>query len=233
MSKTRINVAVLRIKHKWCPFSANSEKFPEIYAYTFSQLKFSDERNKFLCKIIGDDKERQKYIHAFKTHPLVRELELISSVKDTSVMSAVVNYPKNKKSVKSLIENLGCYHADVVTFKGGFEEWVIYNKDPSVIENVINTLINERCEVKLVKTYPLDSWEDSVEHIGLREISDSLTPRQKYAFKVAYSMGYYDGIRKVSLDQVAKQLKMSKPAVWKHLHKVEEKIMKMASELIR
>lgn len=232
MIKSRIKVAILRVKHKWCPFSEVSEKFPNIMAYTFSQLKFPDEKNKFLCKIVGDGGERERYIRAFKRHPLVKELELISSVKDTSVISVIVNYTKKRKSVKSIIEGMGCYHADMVVFKEGFEEWIVYNKDPKVIEDLIKKLTDEGCEVKMARTYPIDSWEDSIERIGLKEITSSLTAKQIHIFKVAYSMGYYDRIRKVSLEQVAKQVGMSKPAVWSHLHKVEEKIMKVVSELI-
>jgi len=232
MIKSGLKVAVLRVKHKWCPFSETSEKFPKISAYTFSQLKFPDEKNKFLCKIVGDEEEREKFIRAFKRHHIVKELELISSVKDTSVISVIVNYTKKRKSVKSIIEGMGCYHADMVTFKEGFEEWIVYNRDARAIENLIRKLTDEGCEVKLARTYPVDSWEDSIERIGLKEITNSLTPKQVQIFKVAYSMGYYDRIRKVSLEQVAKQVGMSKPAVWSHLHKVEEKIMKVVSELI-
>jgi len=227
-----IKVAILRIKHRGCPFSDTTEKFPEIEAYTFSQLKFPDEKNKFLCKFVGDEKERNKYFHAFKKHPLTRRLELISSTKDTTVMSAIINYSKKLKSVKSVVESLGCHHADIVVFKDGFEEWVIYSKDELVIKDVIDKLYKEGYEVKLLKTYPVESWEDSIVRIGLKEALNSLTAKQKYIFKVAYSMGYYDAKRKVSLNHIASQLNVSKPAIWRHIHKVEEKIMKVVSELI-
>ncbi len=226
------SVAVLRIRHGGCPFVDVTEKFPEIEAYTFSQLKFTDEKNKFLCKFVGDEKEREKYFRAFKAHPLTRKLELISSTKDTSVISAVIDYSQIHKSIMSVIEDLGCHHADVVKFKDGFEEWVVYSQKESVIAETIKKLEAEGCKVKMVKTYPIKSWEDSVLRIGLKEAVDSLSAKQKYIFKVAYSMGYYDEKRKVSLDHVADQLNISKPAVWRHLHNVEEKIMNVVSELI-
>ncbi|MEM3433663.1 MAG: helix-turn-helix domain-containing protein [Candidatus Methanomethyliaceae archaeon] len=227
-----IKVAILRIRHRGCPFSDVTEKFPKIEAYTFSQLRFPDEKNKFLCKIVGDEKERNKYFHAFKSHPLTRKLEMISKTKDTTVMSAVVNYSRKLKSVKSIIESLGCHHADMVVFKEGYEEWVVYNKEEAVIKAVIDRLNNEGYEVKLLKTYPVESWEDSIMQISLKEAINSLSAKQKYIFKIAYSMGYYDAKRKVSLDHIADQLNISKPAVWRHLHRLEEKIMKAVSELI-
>lgn len=230
--ETMTNVAVLRIKHVGCPFSDVTEKFPDVEAYTFSQLKFTDEKNKFLCKISGDEKDREEYIRAFKAHPLTRKLELISSTKDTSVISVVVDYTKDHRSIMSVIEDLGCHHADMVTFKEGYEEWVIYSNEESVAEKAIKKLEAKGCKVKLIKTYPVVSWEDSVLRIGLKEALNSLTSKQRYVFKVAYSMGYYDEKRKVSLDHIAKHLNISKPAVWRHIHNVEEKVMKIVSELI-
>ncbi len=223
-------VAVLQIRSRDCPFMRVTEMFPNVEARTFYHAKFQNE-NTCLCKITGSDEERQEFFHAFKAHPLTRELDVISETDDTLVLSAKIDYSKSHKGVRSIIDDLGCHHADWVTCKGGYEEWVLCSKEP-LIGTVIKTLEANGCKVKLRKTCPVDSWEDSLLHLSMKDVLNSLTPKQRYIFKVAHAMGYYDDKRKVSLEQIAKELGVSKPAVWRHIHNFEEKIMKTVSELV-
>ncbi len=224
--------AVLLVKHEGCPFTEVSQRFPDVEAYAFSQQRLPDGKTKFLIKCTGNDKDRKKYFRAFKAHPLTVSLELISETKEASVMSAVVDYSKIKGNIMSTVEAADVHFSEMVTHKEGSEEWVIYAKDESVIDTVIKSLEASGCNVKMVQTHPIESWEDSTLRMVLKEDLNSLTAKQKYIFKVAYSMGYYDGKRKVSLDQIAKELGVSKPAVWRHIQNIEEKIMKIVSELV-
>ncbi len=223
---------VLRIRHGGCPFTEVTDKFPRIVAYAFSQLRLPDKRTKFLCKFSGSENDRKRYFRAFKAHPLTEKLDRISDAKDASIMSVVIDYSKTTGNIMSIVEKLGIHHSDMVTHKEGSEEWIIYAKDEATIDSLVKELRTSDCEVKLLKTYPIDSLEDTALRIGLKEALNSLTPKQKYIFKVAYSMGYYDGKKKVTLDQIVDELDISKPAVWKHIQTVEGKIMKVVSELI-
>lgn len=229
---SNMKMVVLNIEHAGFPIAEVSKKFPKLKICLFCQPISLDEKRRFICKLVGDEFSRKKYVRMLKKHPLVSELEFITSIKNSSVISLIVDYSKGLHGIRSILTKFGHHHSFLSKIKGGFGRWILFNKDFSTIEDLIRELEKTGSRVKLEKVQPIVDLNVILEFFCLNSAIKRLTHKQKHVFKVAYSMGYYDKTKRVTLDQVARYLKLSTPTVWNQLRAVETKIFESLSEII-
>jgi DNA-binding CsgD family transcriptional regulator len=93
-------------------------------------------------------------------------------------------------------------------------------------------LIGKEKEIKGFLQYANKWSNNSFKILGLTSIDakgesllSKLTPRQRQMLLTAYALGYYDVPRRVSSDDVSKQLGVDKSTLVEHLRKAERKLI--------
>ncbi|GAH10630.1 unnamed protein product, partial [marine sediment metagenome] len=72
--------------------------------------------------------------------------------------------------------------------------------------------------------------ETKIDEIFLPHIMPKLSPKQKKVIELAVKLGYFDFPRKINLDGLAKELKLSKQTVQQHLRIAEKKLVPFLTE---
>jgi DNA-binding CsgD family transcriptional regulator len=93
-------------------------------------------------------------------------------------------------------------------------------------------MIGKENEIKKLLHYTNKWGDNSFKILGLTSIDakgesllSKLTPRQRQMLLTAYALGYYDVPRRVSSDDVSKQLDVDRSTLVEHLRKAERKLI--------
>src|SRR5919108_3947956 len=94
-------------------------------------------------------------------------------------------------------------------------------------------MIGKENEIKKLLHYTNKWGDNSFKVLGLTSIDtkggpsllSKLTPRQRQMLLTAYALGYYDVPRRISSDDVSKQLDVDKSTLVDHLRKAERKLI--------
>ncbi len=108
----------------------------------------------------------------------------------------------------------------------GTEHWEMACWDKEPLIEILNRLPKE-FEIKLKSI-----TQTKLDEIFLPHILPKLSYKQKEVINLAVKKGYYEFPRKVNLDDLAKELKISKPTLQQHLRTAEKKLVPFLTENI-
>ncbi|MFH1840305.1 MAG: helix-turn-helix domain-containing protein [Nanoarchaeota archaeon] len=108
----------------------------------------------------------------------------------------------------------------------GTELWELACWDKEPLMQILKRLPKE-FEIKLKSI-----TQTKIDEIFLPHIMPKLSEKQKNTIKLAIKEGYYNFPRKINLDYLAKELKISKQTVQQHLRIAEKKLIPFLTENI-
>ncbi|MGC8987777.1 helix-turn-helix domain-containing protein [Infirmifilum sp.] len=112
--------------------------------------------------------------------------------------------------------------------KGGIREFYIVSKEKP---KEITFNLSRHGDVILLERLPLNTAIRNTGQLSLKiAISDILTPQQRNILKKAYTLGYYDWPRKISLSELAEEFEISKATLSEHLRRGEQKLFRLFLE---
>lgn len=106
----------------------------------------------------------------------------------------------------------------------GTEHWEMACWDREPLMQILERL-PEEFEIKLKSIS-----KTKIDEIFLPHIMPKLSEKQKQVIETAVQKGYYNFPRKINLDGLAKNLKLSKPTVQQHLRTAEKKLVPFLTE---
>jgi predicted DNA binding protein len=108
----------------------------------------------------------------------------------------------------------------------GTELWEMACWDKEPLMQILERLPKEfQIELKSITQTKIDD-------IFLPHIMPKLSTKQEHAIHLAVKRGYFDFPRKINLDQLAKEMKISKPTLQQHLRIAEKKLVPFLTESI-
>jgi predicted DNA binding protein len=114
----------------------------------------------------------------------------------------------------------------VIQKSDGTEHWEMASWDKEPLIQILERLPKE-FEIKLKSVS-----QTKISEIFLPHILPKLSDKQMETITLAVKKGYYEFPRKVNLDGLAKELKLSKPTVQQHLRTAEKKVVPFLTENI-
>jgi len=142
----------------------------------------------------------------FKAFEYVREVEILES----GYMKVVVD--STEFPLAQLIHEVGAFYIYPIKFSEGRE---------------VCTLIfeNKKELRKVLKQLPYDWKIVRIGNINLQFDLEDLTPQQLKAVNLAIEKGYFEIPKKVNLEELSTQMKISRTTFLEHLRKAEKKIL--------
>ena len=142
----------------------------------------------------------------FKAFKYVREVEVLES----GYMKVVVD--STEFPLAQLIHEVGAFYIYPIKFSEGRE---------------VCTLIfeNKKELRKVLKQLPYDWKIVRIGNINLQFDLEDLTPQQLKAVNLAIEKGYFEIPKKVNLEELSTQMKISRTTFLEHLRKAEKKIL--------
>lgn len=161
-----------------------------------------------LIKSNCTSKELGKLQNEFKAFEYVREVEILES----GYMKVVVD--SSEFPLAQLIHEVGAFYIYPIKFSEGRE---------------VCTLIfeNKKELRKVLKQLPYDWKIVRIGNVNLHFDLEDLTPQQLKAVNLAIEKGYFEIPKKVNLEELSTQMKISRTTFLEHLRKAEKKILSM------
>ena len=168
-------------------------------------------------KVIGKEKNIKEYIKYLETHKEVSKVEAHGDI-----LFSTIKHKKDLKLYESLYNPQLLYPHPAYLDKEGFEIIEIASWNRQSLQDLIKTLENNQTTTHFEI---LKFINRKVEDIYVSRLLPSLPEKQKQAITLAFKSGYYDFPRKLSLDELAKITKVSKPTFRENLRKAEAKLI--------
>ena len=198
-----------KIQHYNCAETKLSIDFPKIFITVFDIQSKNPQDKQYLYYIKDDYKKFDSiisYIKNSKHYKLVREVERSKEVLILIVMLHQIGY------IQNIIQENNAFFIDLHTVHDGFEYWHVGVIDKSSIEKMRKALD----KVGILKVLYINKVSFT---------QPLLTEQQKKVFLLASKLGYYEIPRKVTIEKIAKILKLNHSTVGEHLLKAENKII--------
>ena len=107
--------------------------------------------------------------------------------------------------------------------KDGFEYWEIGSWDKSLLVD----FYNRTRKVAIVEMLKL---KQEFPAVFIQQAIPKLTVKQRAALELALELGYYKYPRQISVEELARRIKMPRTTFQEHLRKAEEKVMNLVVE---
>ncbi len=174
-------------------------------------------------------------------------LEIISGYTEGGTVQGLIksNYPSNE--LKKLEDNFKAYKyiKNFEVLESGYARIVADSSDFPLAQSVhevgafyiypirfskgreICTLVFENKEDlrKMLKSLEVDWKIVRIENVNLQFDLKDLTPQQLKAVNLAIEKGYFEIPKKVNLEELSEQMKLSRTTFLEHLRKAEKKIL--------
>lgn len=174
-------------------------------------------------------------------------LEIISGYTEGGTVQGLIksNYPSDE--LKKLEDNFKAYEyiKDFEVLESGYARIVADSSDFPLAQSVhevgafyiypirfskgreICTLVFENKEDlrKMLKNLEVDWKIVRIENVNLQFDLKDLTPQQLKAVNLAIEKGYFEIPKKVNLEELSEQMKLSRTTFLEHLRKAEKKIL--------
>jgi predicted DNA binding protein len=211
----------IKVREKWNIYNEKTAKH-KVKLYFYSQNHY-EENGKFYFVasgiIEGDEKQKRKFLLDLKKEKKVTNIEW-----NNDFFVCTYSEPKTSQraeAVKIAYNPRLIFLKPTIIDEEGWEEWEIASTKRQDLEAF----------VKYAKTLP--NVESKLFHLKQQKISSlmiyamlpKLTLQQKKALVLAVENGYYGYPRKITLEQLAKQMKLSVSTYQFHLAKAEAKLM--------
>ena len=171
--------------------------------------------------IEGEDEDKKNFVKDLKKQKSIVKLEqkgnfILTLEKKPRWMAAYMPlWDKRLIQIKPVIQRVD-----------GTEHWEMACWDKEPLMQILERLPKE-FEIKLKSI-----TQTKIDEIFLPHIMPKLSKRQKQAVQFAVKQGYYDFPRKINLDDLAKELKISKQTVQQHIRTAEKKLVPFLTENI-
>jgi predicted DNA binding protein len=208
-------IARLRIKHKDCIFSPLVKRF-KLTDLIYPLNQYSQEgRDYFVSShtVQGKLKDVKRYAKALRKNDKVKRLDIKGN------FMVVLVEEKTSPEYKEFYDPLLLYPKPVMNAADGLEYWELASWHRRVLSNVIKKAL-QKYEGKLIYMN-----KSKLENIFIPQMMPKLTEKQKYAFELALSRGYYTYPRKTNLSKLAKIMDVSRPTFDIHLRRAEQRLM--------
>ena len=203
--------AKFKLKHKGC-WTIGLKKFKSEFI-THNTVSLSDESVQDITEItLANRKEAREIKRYFKNHKLVRKVEILQETDKKLLIQIFTDTSKIKSIVHTILKNK-CFLFNKVPLVDGYEVWNIAAPKKTAIKKALDA-INKLGEFKLIyiKKSSFDGFNLSI--------------NQEKILKLALDLGYYNWPRRISINDLANRLNLSKVTVAEHLRKAEIKIIK-------
>ncbi|MFH0870038.1 MAG: helix-turn-helix domain-containing protein [archaeon] len=173
--------------------------------------------------VIGSEKNRKEFFSDLKTDERVENLEInndfficVYSEKKTSERAEAVKIAYNPRII---------FLKPVIIDEEGFEEWEIASVKREDMEAFVKISREYGVEHKL---YYLK--KQKITNLMIYSMLPKLSRQQKAALLLAVENGYYGYPRKITMEKLAKMMKISVSTYQFHLAKAESKLMPFAAK---
>ena len=169
----------------------------------------------------GTEEEKKKFITYLKKQKSVLKFEqkgniILTLEKKAKWMAAYMPlWDKRIIQIKPVVQQTD-----------GTEHWEMACWDKEPLMQILERLPKE-FEIKLKSI-----TQEKISDIFLPHVMPKLSDKQKEVIQLAVKRGYYEFPRKVNLDDLAKELKLTKPTIQQHLRIAEKKVVPFLTENI-
>lgn len=171
-------------------------------------MPFGNSGGRGLIEINTTEKETDEIISDLKQHEVICKVD-ISPSPDGGVLGSVVT----KKCVAcQALTGSKCFLTSAVSKSDGQVEWKIITGEKGSLIDLITKLEQSGCKVELMKSTQLTKRVQ-------------LTTRQEEIIRIAFEKGYYDMPKKITIEKLAKMLKVSPSTLAEILQRGERKII--------
>jgi len=213
-------IAKLQIKHN-CIIGNRCKKF-NCTSIGYPLDFYSEKGYDFFFhfeKLIGDEKQVQKFIKDLKKDKHIENLE----AENSTLFFTYKTKSKSEMPTQSYLKQV--FHLKPVLVDiGGVEHWEIGSWKKDSIINFIEEIKNKTKgleEFKLIKII-----KSKLKEIHFPHIMPLMTSYQEKALALAQKEGYYEFPRKIELKQLANIMNISLSTYREHLRKAERSILK-------
>jgi len=169
----------------------------------------------------GKEENKKKFIQDYK-----KNKSIIKSEQKGNFIITVTRRPSWMAAYTPLWDKRIIQIKPVVQKTDGTELWELACWDKEPLTNIIKRLPKEfKIKLKSIQQTKLNE-------IFLPHIMPKLSDRQKEVIQLAVKRGYFNFPRKINLDGLAKELKLSKQTVQQHLRIAEKKLVPFLTENI-
>ena len=173
----------------------------------FLDCKPEGDGGRGLVQIDASGEQLERTIAAIRAHPSICHVD-ITPFKDGAIGTVVTNQCVACKSLKGS----KCFLTSAVSESEGWVEWNLISGGGKALRELMDDLTNNGCEVELVRTRRLTNKQ-------------VLTSRQGQVIKIAYARGYYEFPKKVTLEDLAKDLRIAVSTIGEILQRAERKVI--------
>lgn len=180
-------------------------------------LSFYENNSKFfslnLSYILGDEKNKKEFLKDLKKDKRTIKLDIINNTSGLSLM-------QQNPVMKILHDPLVIHTKPVIIDKNGTNTWEIASWDRTKIMDIAKLAQSKILGGKLV--YIKNS---KVNTITFKTLMPKLTSKQQRAIELAIEHGYYGYPRKITMEKLAKIMKVSYSTYEFHLRNAEKKLI--------
>ncbi len=206
-----------KVKNTDIVYTPLTEKY-EVIDYMYPVDRYKKGNKIFILSVHvleGDEKETKKFSIELKKHEKVIEFEK----EENRILTLIAEEEK----FYELLYNPELYMPSPVVIKEGYEYWNVASWTREILEQLITEI--EKWDKKLHDFTLLQLSKGDLKEIYFPKIFPILSEKQKKAFEIAMSNGYYKFPRKINLIKLAKILKVSPQTFHEHLRKAEAKLL--------
>ncbi len=211
----------LKLMHKDCHIVPRCKKF-HVITYAFpagtSGGIFKEKGYTYLTAIHfikGEDKNKKLFFKDLKKDKRVKKLEISGNK-----FSYLFQLPRGGEHVQLYYNPKLMFLKPVINHYDGFEYWEIGSWNRNPLTEFMSKLKKHMDYFELLKLE-----KAKLVDVYFPQIMPKLSDKQKKVIELACERGYYSYPKKVSLQQLAKQLKISVPTLQEHLRKAEIKLL--------
>lgn len=169
----------------------------------------------------GNEEDKKRFISDLK-----KEKSMLKFEEKGNFIVTLEKKPKWMAAYMPLWDKRIIQTKPIIQKTDGTEHWEMACWDKGPLMQILERLPNE-FKIKLKSIV-----ETGIGEIFLPHIMPKLSDKQKDVIQLAVRRGYYEFPRKVNLDDLSEELKLTKPTVQQHLRTAEKKIVPFLTENI-
>lgn len=215
----------------WC--IELSEKFKDT---SLTGIPTHAERaNSIAHMFIVHTPEVEKVLEFIKSHPATTIIKVIKKTEDTAIV--FVEQPKNSLFV-SAATNFGAIMTEPSYTNEGIDHVNLLFKNEKNIKSMFSELAEDYdIELKSKKIIPVDELSlETYQTAGFfkfQTASNLLSARQKEIFSLACKRGYFEIPKKITLEELSKEIGIDHRTVADHLRKAQSKLSPVISDILK
>ncbi|MBU0459365.1 MAG: helix-turn-helix domain-containing protein [Nanoarchaeota archaeon] len=216
-------IAVFEGTHQTCLLAPLCKKY-QITDFVYLVNAWEEQDSFYYSEahlLQGNEEDKKKFIAALK-----KEESMIKFEQKGNFIITLEKKPKWMVAYMPLWDKRIIQTKPVVQKTDGTEHWEMACWDKEPLMQILERLPKEfKIKLKSIK-------KSKIDEIFLPHIMPKLSDKQKEVIQLAVKRGYYNFPRKINLNGLAKELKLSKPTLQQHLRIAEKKVVPFLTENI-